>query len=156
MMALVHRRKYPIAVRQADQKISLQLDVGNLADLMRYTHHIPDLQSSTLDYLEPRYPLRFRIFLVSEDIAFWMGYSRRHVQSVEFFFEMILKCALLSRGIRRIVYYNAYWGEEASIEMPSARDEIVNFIRRNNVFLPNLPQGFCVQELQEYFVKPKY
>lgn len=155
-MALVHRRKYPTTVRRADQKINLHLDVGNLEDLMRYARQIPRIESGILQYAEPQYALRFRIFLVHDDVAFWMGYSRRHVHSADFFFEMILKCALLSKTIRKIVYYNAYWGEEASIDMPTARDEIVNFIRRNNVFLPDLPERFNVQELQEYFVKAKH
>ncbi|KAK7601772.1 hypothetical protein V9T40_009213 [Parthenolecanium corni] len=147
MMTLVNRRKYQLPKKPT---INLRLDQANLMNVIHYINHIPSIESAILYYQEPQHP-RVNIFMLLDDVVFILGFSSNKI-TINSCMGQILKSALLSREIKKIVHYNPCLGEETSFNMPSKKDEIINFIRKHNKLDPVYPENFLIKGLTKYFV----
>lgn len=155
LMTLVHCRRY---MPDAKQPISLKPDLSDLEKVVTYADALlKGVESVNVYYGEPH--LRFKVLLLLDDTAFLINYSGRTSLNANDWIGQTLKSALLNREIKRLKFYNAYWGEESLYEMPQQKEEIRRFTQqlteteRNAKRLePSHPLKFLVQPyLKKYF-----
>lgn len=146
MMTLVNRRKYPIP---KNRQICVKLDQKNLKNVVDYILQIPGIDDASFYYSEAQHP-RSKIFLLLDDVIFILGFT--NVENYDCFSRQILKSALLSREITKIIFYNPCLGEESTIHQLPKKEEILDFIRKNNEWYPAYPEKFFMKGVTNYFV----
>lgn len=148
MMALVRsRKKYKIGSCK-----DVSLDRENFEKVMNYVKDIPGIKTSDaiLNFLETNElcDIRINCKLLVGDTLYEVCYSKQNRQ-LSSFLVLLMKAAIVSKNIRKIVFYNAYLGTETSLIVPQEiKSKIINFICKYNKPRYSKPEAFLISNYE--------
>lgn len=128
MLTLVYRRKQPVDSRRPDYTI----DQTNLMNVKNYIENVPGIGTALVDHELANDLLECTIFLYFEDGTCFDFYFSKIKRTGLSDFHFSILCGALSPEVKRLVIYNAYRGQESSLNMPADYEKLQEFIRRYN------------------------
>lgn len=152
-MSVIARRREAFHNRH----MSIDLDEVNLQHVKEYVLNFPNISTAAIKPTLDTNLWQKTVLLSTDDSCLDTCVSKKRRTNVKDFYELIFYAAFSPKDIKRLVIYNAFYGEECSIAMPEDKEALVDFVRtvyNNHDFsrpLAPAPEKFLTHGREKYF-----